>query len=162
MLALTLTLSTSLCRGQEVKLVKRLDEHSYVITIDGKSFKAVDNELLNQQQRAFDKLNETVTALTMEKKNLIEANQLIIQQRDDAKANLQDAKGLIAQQRATIDQEVSFRHDAVQQLIPHGDVSGFGGKLLKALDSPYFQFGVKVAVPIANTFGVYMKSARCQ
>lgn len=48
-----------------------------------------------------------------------------------------------------------------QQMIPHGEIGGVGGKLLKALDSPYFQFAIKIGVPIANTFGTYTRASRC-
>jgi hypothetical protein len=168
-IVLLLTSLSSLCQGQAIKLVKQLDAHSYVVEIGGVQFKAVDNVLLNEQKNSFDKLDATAASLKLQLqaadrqiedkvKDVQVLEQKITikeQERDSARGDLQEAKGLIAQQRLMLDNEIAFRKDAVQ-MIPKGNSSGFWGKVLDALNSQQgqvaFKLGIQGAVPVFNAF----------
>lgn len=164
MLALILIGSSSLCQAQQATVVKQLDEHSFVVEIGGKRYKAVDNELLNEQARSFDKLtaqrdaaladvsaaNSQSSVLRDEKVKLEGKVNDLIAQRDDARRDVQDARVFIAQQKQLLDQEAEARK-ATQQFIPHGNSGGWAGKLLDFFDKPAVQAGMKIVLPLAQT-----------
>lgn len=145
---------SGLCRAQ-VTLVKQLDEHSAVVEINGKRYKAVDNDLLNEQAKSFDKLTAERDAARADgaqaNAEIVALNDKVgqvAQQRDDARRDLQDARVFISQQKQVIDQEASWRKGA-QQFVPHGS-SGFAGKFLAFFDKPAVQAGFKIALPLAQ------------
>jgi hypothetical protein len=158
MLVLPLISLSSLCRAQEAKVVKQLDAHSFVVTIDGKTFKAVDNELLNEQAKSFDKLNATIATMGRVNAELQTKVSLTEQQRDDAKNSLQDARVFTAQQKQLLDEETALRKDS-QQFVPHGS-GGFVGKFLAFFDKPAVLAGFKIALPLAQAAKTFSMQCR--
>jgi chromosome segregation ATPase len=172
MLVLILIGSSSLCRAQELKLVKDLDEHSFVVERNGKRFKAVDDALLNEQAKAFDKLtaerdaarndgaeaDKQIATLRDENKKLTEKVSFTEQQRDLAKNDLQDTRVFVAQQKQLLDQETQLRKDTAQ-FVPHSSGNGFAGKLLDFFDKPAVQGLFKIGFPLLQTGRSFM--TRC-
>jgi len=169
MLALILIGSIGLCRAQEAKVIKRLDEHSFEVEIGGQRFKAVDNVLLNEQSRSFDKLTAERDAARKEaaaldetfadeKKKLNDKVEQLTQQRDSARRDLQDARVFSAQQKQLLDQEAALRKES-QQFVPHGG-GGFADKFLAFFDKPAVQAGFKIALPLAQTFRQFSMQCR--
>lgn len=144
-----------------------------MVEIGGKRFKAVDNELLNEQSKVFDKLtaerdaarkdgaaaDAQIVALKNEKQKLAEKVSFTEQQRDDARRNLQDARVFIAQQKQLLDQETQLRKDS-QQFVPHGSGNGFGAKLLSFFDKPAVQAGFKIGIPLLQMGKQFLGSCR--
>lgn len=142
----------SICSAQEVKVVEKLTDGSYVISIDSVEYRAVTG----------DKAVE----LAKQKIDLQECREN--EARQIQKAEIADRDVVIAKQQAAIEhgnfirvmalyeKERELRTQAMQ-LIPHGKVGGLGGKILNFLDGPYGQSLFKLVIPTA-TFVRTLKS----
>lgn len=115
---------------------------------------------------------ETLTAVNSEKDKAIAAQtqeiellkkdvEIVGLQRDSFKSDFDRSREDGARWRNLFMTERDLRREA-SNFIPRGEAKGFAAKLLNAVNSQAFQVGIKIALPIANTFGTYMKSARCQ
>lgn len=144
LVCLTLTKLSLNCEAQTLEYVKVMPDGSHVIKVDGQLFRAITpakvEELANQKDELqVCKVNET---RFIDKVALADANVIIAeQQRDREKANFIHAISLY-------DKERELRTEVMSQTFAHGKVGGFGGWLLRAIDSPYFQFATRVAAPI--------------
>lgn len=126
------------------KVVEVLANDQFIIEIGGKQYRTFNSakveELANQKDELrVCKANE---ARFNDKVALADANVIIAeQQRDREKANFIHAMSLYEKER-------ELRTEVMSQTFAHGKVKGFGGWLLRAIDSPYFQFATRVAAPI--------------
>lgn len=155
--------------GQTIKIVEKLPDGSFVVSIDNVEFRAISAgkavELAKQKidLTAAEKVNAELVGQVKEallQRDLAEAQKALIQQKADSfdadfKRSQEDAK----RNFSLFMTERDLRIEA-QQFIPHGNVGGFGGKLLKFVDSPVFQAGVKIVIPIAQFGKTYF--GRCQ
>lgn len=122
-----------------------MPDGSHVIKVDGQLFRAITpakvEELANQKDELqVCKVNET---RFIDKVALADANVKIAEQeRDIQKANFIHAMSLY-------DKERELRVETMQ-FIPHGKVSGFGGKFLNFLDGPAGQSLFKLVIPTAQ------------
>lgn len=158
-----LIFSTNLCRGQQATVIKKLDDGSFIVEIEGKQFRAVSNAALNDQARAFDSLQARIVACG---KDRIEVDAqlttrshevellkkdvtLVEQQRDSFKIDLVRTQEDAKRNFALFMGERELRVES-QQFIPHGKVNGVGGKILSFLDGPYGQATFKLVIPTAQ------------
>lgn len=93
---------------------------------------------LGEEQKKFIASEAKVTSLTLDFERA----------REDAKRNF----GLFMGER-------QLRTEA-QQFIPHGEVKGFGGFILKALDGPYGQAAFKLVIPSAQFLKVMSQGCK--
>jgi hypothetical protein len=140
------------CNAQEhtARIVQVLPDDQFVIEISGREYRAINGN------KAIEIAKQKIQLETC-KENEVRSRQII---------ELAGRDTIIAQQQTEIEhgnfirvmvlyeQERQLRQEAMTQFIPHGKVAGFGGLLFKTMDSPYFQFAVKVIAPIATTFKV--------
>jgi len=135
----------SICSAQEARVVKALPNDQFIVEIAGKEYRAINGdkavELAKQKVELQGcKENETRYAQL----NDIAKRDVTIaqQQRDIEHANFVHAMSLYEKERELRTQAMQF--------IPHGNVKGFGGWLLKAIDSPYGQAAFKLVMPTAQ------------
>lgn len=156
------------CQSQEIKRVKDNPDGSIQVEINGRRYLAVTGPQLDAWQILQNNYNAAtanlkdkdieIKELTLQR-DLAEAQKALIQQRADSfeadfNRSQQDAKrnfNLFIGER-------ELRTEA-QQFIPHGKVSGFGGKVLSFLDGPYGQGLFKLAIPAATFTKTYL--GRC-
>lgn len=139
---LTMILSAP-CLSQNATAT-RLPDGSLRVEFEGKSYRGLTGAQLDQWE--------------------VQSNTLKTCQENEARYILKvesaEKSVVIAQQQTTIEhgnfvrvmqlyeKERELRTEVMSQTFAHGKVGGFGGWLLKAIDSPYFQFAVRVAAPI--------------
>lgn len=162
--------SAVLCPAQtpseSARVLQKFEDGSYLVEIAGIKFRALTAEQLrtwaNAQadlsgcQKDSKELEGQVATLTHQKELLEKDVTIAVQQKDSAVADLARSREDTA--RAQEDAKRNFgllmgerqlRIEA-QQFIPHGNVGGLGGKLLKALDGPYGQAAFKLVIPAAQ------------
>lgn len=126
------------------KVVEVLADDQFIVEISGKQYRALNAEKVEALANQKDELQvcKANEARFIDKVALADANVIIAeQQRDREKANFIHAMSLY-------DKERELRTEVMSQTFAHGKVDGFGGWLLRAIDSPYFQFATRVAAPI--------------
>lgn len=150
-------LCVATCNAQAaVSLVERLGDGSFVVSVDGREYRALGPEKMRELAKQKIDL-ETATKINTELTRQVE---ILILERDLAKSQ----SALIQQKADSFEADFNrSREDAkrnfnlfigerelrrgAQQFIPHGKASGFGGKILSFLDSSYAQAVWKLAVP---------------
>ena len=152
--------------AQTLAVVEKLPNGSFVILIDGIEHRAFNPE----QMRALDKRKIELEGCQREKTELDNQIAVLTREKELLKkdveiANLKAQSFEVDFNRAQEDSkrnyglfigERTLRQQATQ-FVPHGNASGFGGKVLKFLDSGYFQFGIKVATPLATGIRTFTK-----
>lgn len=155
------------CRSQQCSVVKKLDDGSWAVDcgetekrlaitklqLDSWSKLQID---FDASQKEKIELNKQIDILTHQNELLQKDVTIADQQRDSALKDLSRSQEDTA--RAQEDAKRNFgllmgerqlRIEA-QQFIPHGEVKGIGGALLKFLDGPYGQSAFKLVIPSAQ------------
>lgn len=145
------------CNAQEVRIVEKLADGSFVVAIDGKEFRAITGdkalELAKQkaaletckadQVLASEQIAGLNNSIALLKKDVTIADQ----QRDIERGNFVRAMAMYDGERKLREQSGQF--------IPHGKVGGFGGKVLDFLDSGVGQALFKLVIPTAQAIKVF-------
>lgn len=167
MLALLMMLFSVVCQSQQCSVIKKLDDGSWAVDCGEPEKRLAITKLqldswaklqidFDASQKEKIELNKQIGVLTQQKELLQKDVTIADQQRDSALKDLtrsqedtsraqEDAKrnfGLLIGER-------QLRIEA-QQFIPHGEVKGFGGTILKFLDGPYGQSAFKLVIPAAT------------
>ena len=141
------------------KQIKTNDDGSKWITIDSKSYLAITREQADAWQilqNKYDRSQADIKDLNVEVKEaqtqveLKEAQRQLAQQRADSFEKDFNRSQEDAKRNFTLYMREHDLRVEAQQFIPHGDVGGFGGWLLKALDGPFGQVGFKLVIPTAQ------------
>jgi len=144
------------CSAQEARIVERLADGSYVVSIAGVEHRAFDAAKMRElEKRKVDldaalRINAEKDAQIKElglQVELKEAQKALIQQKADSfKADFERSQEDAKRNFGLFVGERELRVEA-QQFIPHGQTNGFWGKVLNTLDSPASQAFWKLAVP---------------
>lgn len=163
---------------------KKLSDGSYEIVVDGQRLKAVTNAQLNEQAKAIDLMRETLSAQLAacqkdrneaDLQNVKKDHEIELLKKDVTIAEMKESEALAKFERSKQDtakaQEDAKRNFGLlmgerqlrineSQFIPHGNVGGLGGELLKVLDGPVGQIAFKLVIPAAQFGKTYF--GRCQ
>ena len=144
------------CEAQDIRVVERLADGSFVVSIDGQEFRALGAEKVREIQKLridFDAAQKINTELGIQikeallQRDLAQAQKALIQQKSDSfEADFNRAKEDSARWHSLFISERELRQESMQ-FIPHGNKTKFD-KFLAFLDSPVFQFSVKAVAPI--------------
>lgn len=145
------------CRSQDqIKTIKKLDDGSIALEVNGLPMLAITPAQLKEWQKLQGRLDDSeaknaekeiqITKLENEKTLLVKDVASAETQRDsaveDAARARDDAKRYLG---------LSIKLDTLltesRQFIPHGEVKGFWGKVVKVLDHPAFQATWKLVPP---------------
>lgn len=138
----------SICnaQGQTVRIVEALADDQFIIEIEGREYRAINGdkavELAKQKvELATCKANETRYQQLLEigKRDVAIAEQ----QRDIERQRFVSTMALYEKER-------ELRQEAMQFAPVSGTPKGFGGWLLKAVNSPYGAVGFKLLMPTAQ------------
>lgn len=153
-----------ICESQTIRLVEKLADGSYIVSIDGAEFRAISGEkAIEIAKRKLDlemaqKVNAELTGQVKEallERDLAKAQMALVQQKSDSfEADFKRARDDAARNFSLFQSERELRIES-SQFIPHGSVKGFWGKVLTALDSGPSQAAFKIGLPVLNTL-------RCQ
>lgn len=144
------------CNAQEVKLVEKLADGSYVVSIAGVEYRA----LAADRMRTVEKNEVELTALrtvTSEQQKQIQAQDQLLSlagERNDLQKKISDSlqtdldrtRADSARWQNLFTSERELRQES-QQFIPHGSTTKWD-KLLGLFDSQGFQFTLKAAIPV--------------
>lgn len=158
----------SVCSGQSIRIIETLPNDQFIIEIAGKEYRAINGDKavelakqkidLNAALKIGEAKDAQIKELTLQR-DLAEARKSLIQQRADSfEADFNRSQEDAKRNFNLFIGERELRTEA-QQFIPHGKVSGFGGKVLSFLDGPYGQGLFKLAIPAATFTKTYF--GRC-
>lgn len=146
----------SISNAQEVKVIEKLSDGSYVISIDSVEYRAITgNKAVELAKQKIDlqecRENETrqIQKLELAGRDVIIAKQQVALEH----ANFVRVMVLYEQERELRTQATQF--------IPHGKVGGFGGKVLNFLDGPYGQSLFKLVIPTATFVRTLKQPCAC-
>lgn len=167
MLVVMMSVSAA-CQNDVFQKVADNPDGSKRITINGVTYLAITGPQVDAWQKSVNDLKDCQAhnqekALQIAKLETEKAAEVEIVQRADAQRESALADATRARTDARTYLGLSMKLDTLltesRQLTPHGNVGGFGGKLLKFMDSSYFQAFVKVAAPTGTFLRAY--TARC-
>lgn len=132
------------CNAQEhaAKVVEVLPDDQFIVEIDGKEYRALNADKITDLAKQKIDL-QTCKANEARFQDLIK---IADQNVTIAKQETAIEHGNFVRVMQLYEKERELRQEA-SQFIPHGNVGGLGGKVLKAADSPWFQAFIKVIVP---------------
>lgn len=142
----------SICNAQEVKVVEKLVDGSYIVSIDAVEYRAITGD------KAVELAKQKINLQECRENEARQIQKVEISDRDVVIANQQAVieHGNFIRVMALYEKERELRTQAMQ-FIPHGKVGGLGGKILNFLDGPYGQSLFKLVIPAA-TFVRTLKS----
>ncbi len=142
-LLLLVCLIPLVAQERTAKIVEVLPSDQFIVEISGKQYRALNAEKVAE----LAKQKIELTACRDEQTKLDAAYKLAV--KDVTIANLKADKehASFVSTMALYEKERELRQ-ATMQFIPHSQVGGFGGKVLRAMDSPWFQGFIKAAVPM--------------
>lgn len=116
-----------LCQAQEAKVLKKLDDGGYEVSIDGQKLRAITADQLwawseLQRQSDFNKKDLALANDQIEK--LLQALELAKRDAEIAKKDTQLERGNFVRAMTMYDGEKKLREQA-ETFIPHGAVNGF-------------------------------------
>jgi len=134
-----------LCRAQEAKVVKQLDDGGYVVEIDGKTFRAITADQLwswTQLQSQSDVDKKDLALANAEIAKLRGALELAKRDVEIAKKDAQLEHGNFVRAMAMYEGERKLRVQA-ETFIPHGKVDSFFNnpfvRLVNEFGKPFLQ-----------------------
>jgi hypothetical protein len=143
-------------RSEAQRIVEILPDDSFIVEINGKEYRAINADKAREIQKlridfeAAQKLNQEANsqiATQAKEIDLLKKDvEIVGLQRDSFKADFERSQVDGKRNFELFMSERSLRQEA-SQFIPHGEARGFGGKILKVLDSSYAQAFWKMAVP---------------
>lgn len=147
------------CNAQVLKFVEALPDGSKVITLDGIEYRAITGDKaveLAKQKADLVACRADRTELSSQVNILNHTNELLKKDitiaemmRDSFKTDFERAQADAKRNFGLFIGERELRVEA-QQFIPHGNVNGFGGKILNFLDGGYGQSLFKLVIPTAQ------------
>jgi hypothetical protein len=138
------------CQGQANAVAKRSPDGSLTVEFEGKKYRGITGAQLDQWEVSVNDL-QTCRDNEVTRIQIIETAKrdvIIAQQQRDIE------HGSFIHTMQMYERERELRTQAMSQIVPHGEVKGLGGFLLKAIDSPFGQFAIKVAAPLLTTIKV--------
>lgn len=135
----------SICNAQEVKIVEKLADGSYVVSIDSVEHRAITGD------KAVELSRQKIDLQECRENEARQVQKVEIADRDVVIAKQQTAieHGNFVRVMALYEKERELR-TRTMQFIPHGKVGGLGGKILSFLDGPYGQSLFKLVIPTAT------------
>lgn len=123
---------------------------SHIVAIDGVNYRAFTAEKVEEFANHKDEL-----AVCKDNEKRF-TDKIAIADRDVTIANQQTAieHGNFVRVMSLYERERELRTETMQ-FIPHGQVGGFGGKVLRFLDGPYGQSLFKLVIPTAQAIKVF-------
>lgn len=159
---------SAVCQSDVFEKVADNPDGSKRITINGVTYLAITGPQVDAWQKSVNALSDcqahnSEKAIQIDKLEGEKVAALEIVKRADAQRDFALADATRARTDARTYLGLSIKLDTLltesRQLTPHGNVGGFGGKILRAMDSPYFQAFVKIAAPTGTFLRTY--TARC-
>lgn len=156
MILLAVIAFASICSAQQIKIVEKLADGSYVVAIDNVEFRAISGD--KAIEIAKQKLDlETATKVNAEKDSQIAAlNRMVQVQTENAdlqkkiadsfKADFERSQEDAKRNYGLFIGERTLRQESAQ-FIPKGNAHGFWAKALDAVNSQQFQIAWKLGVP---------------
>jgi len=162
--------SGSICKAQlpVSHTVEALPDDQFVVEIGGKEYHAINGDKvialakMKEDLATAQKINTELSSQIKEallERDLAKAQLALVQQKADSfESDFKRARDDAARNFSLFQSERELRVES-QAFIPHGNVKGFWGKVLTALDSGPSQAAFKLVIPTATFLRAY--TAKC-
>lgn len=163
--SLILTYCAAICEAQDIRIVERLSDGSFIVTIEGfGEYRAINADKVREIQKLridLEAAERIASESQIQIKEALLQRDLAQAQRDlqgskvdSLQADFNRAREDAARNFSLFQSERALRVEA-QSFVPKGNASGFWGKMLDALNSQPGQLAFKIGLPMLNTI-------RCQ